>query len=55
MTPQEHLLYRAHYYWDHDLPLPLDLFYEMLGAGIDVAEEERVYNLNMEQFNDGNN
>lgn len=40
MTYREFLLVKASIYWSAGEPVPTDLFYEMLGAGIDVAAEE---------------
>lgn len=43
MTIQDHLVSRARSHWGNGNPIPLDLFYEMLGAGIDVDAEEKVF------------
>jgi hypothetical protein len=45
----EHLLARAHGHWSNHEPLPLDLFYALLGEGIDVATEERKFTNNQER------
>jgi hypothetical protein len=41
MTLSEHLLRRSQAYWDVGSPVPIDLFYEMLGAGLDVDALEK--------------
>lgn len=41
MTYSEHLLRKASSHWDKHEPLPIDLFYEMLGQGLDVETLER--------------
>jgi hypothetical protein len=35
-------------YWEQNMPLPLDLFYKMLDAGIDVEVEEHNYYFSQE-------
>jgi hypothetical protein len=41
MTLTEHLLRRSQVYWDVGSPVPIDLFYEMLAAGLDVDALEK--------------
>jgi hypothetical protein len=40
MNLQDHLLRRAQAFWDRGQQLPLDLFYQLLGAGLDVEALE---------------
>lgn len=37
----DHALTRAHLCWDVGAPLPIDLFYELIGLGLDVETLER--------------
>jgi hypothetical protein len=39
----EHLLARAMFFWDRGERLPIDLFSEMLSAGLDVDALERTH------------
>lgn len=49
----DYLMDRAETYWNNCMPLPINLFYEMLSAGIDVDGAEKQFNL-MKQYNDDN-
>jgi hypothetical protein len=40
MNAREHLLRRATAFWNRGQRLPLDLFYQLLGAGLDVEALE---------------
>jgi hypothetical protein len=40
MTAAERALRRAHLYWDAGSALPVDLFYELVGLGMDVETLE---------------
>lgn len=43
MTEINWLIKRARRYLERNEPIPLDLFYQMLSAGVDVSEVERKY------------
>lgn len=43
MNMQEHLESLARIYWEEDIPLPLDLFYKMVGEGLDVEQLEKQF------------
>lgn len=50
MTYTAYLIRHAFAHWDRGDRLPIDLFAEMLGAGLDVQEIEYQYNM---ELNDG--
>jgi len=41
MNANEFLLRKAERYWNRGLPLPIDLFAQLLSAGLDVEALER--------------
>lgn len=41
MTHHEWLIQKASVFWNQGQQLPLDLFYQLIGAGLDVAALER--------------
>lgn len=43
MTLVEWLIRRARHYWDKGQQIPVNLFAEMIGAGLDVEALERQY------------
>lgn len=43
------LISKAKRHWRNHTPVPLDLFYEMLGAGIDVAAVEQDFHSNNQE------
>jgi hypothetical protein len=43
ITVTEWLIKRARRFWDKGNQLPLDLMYELLGAGLDVTTLEKQY------------
>lgn len=49
MTLIDHLMARAEGHWGNHDPLPLDLFAEMISAGIDVDGAERAFKNKLEQ------
>jgi len=51
MTHTSFLLRQASTYWEKHEPLPLDLFYRLLGAGIDVAYAEKQFTNEQQETN----
>lgn len=49
MTYTEHLIQKAEGFWADNGRLPINLFYDMLEAGLDVETIERKYKEEQEQ------